>query len=163
VLLADVADQIALIAPTFAAEGAWSVGDGVLPETAVREVHFLLPSPSWSPELLRRAGRYLRGARIALPFYADAADPAVERFRMAFESRYGRSPGPFAAYGFDAYRLVSAAVRQGAQTRAALWEALSGGTSIDPVTSIAGFEAGRTPLAPPAVYRVLGDSLQREP
>ena len=35
VLFADVADQVALIAPTFAAEGAWSIGGGALPEHAM--------------------------------------------------------------------------------------------------------------------------------
>jgi branched-chain amino acid transport system substrate-binding protein len=35
VLLADVADQVALIAPTFAAEGAWSVVGGALPQHAL--------------------------------------------------------------------------------------------------------------------------------
>ena len=161
ILLADVADQIALIAPTFAAEGAWSVGDGVLPEAAEREVHFLLPSPSWSPALLRQAGRYLRGAYITLPFYADSAEPNVERFRTAYETRYGRSPGPFAAYGYDAYRLVSTAIREGAQSRAGLSDALTAGTFIDSVTSISGFEPGRGPSSPPAVYRILGDALER--
>ena len=163
VLLADVADQIALIAPTFAAEGAWSAGGGALPESAEREVHFLLPSPSWSPELLPRAGRYLRGARIALPFHAGSAEPSVERFRTAYETRYGRSPGTFAAYGYDAYRLVSAAIREGAATRAALSTALASRTSIDPVTSMIGFQPDRGPISPPAVFRILGDTLELEP
>ena len=162
VLLADVADQVALIAPTFAAEGVWSVSDGQLPSGADQEVHFLLPSPSWSPELLRRAGRYLGGARIALPFYASASDPAVERFRVAYETRYGSAPGSFAAYGYDAYRLVSAAIRQGAQTRAALSSSLMEGLRIETVTSIEGFAPDRTPLAPPAVYRIVGNTLERE-
>ncbi|MGB8331209.1 MAG: ABC transporter substrate-binding protein, partial [Polyangiales bacterium] len=52
VLFADVADQVALIAPTFAAEGAWSIVGDSLPEHAERQVHFLLPSPSWSATLL---------------------------------------------------------------------------------------------------------------
>jgi ABC-type branched-subunit amino acid transport system substrate-binding protein len=162
ILLADVADQVALIAPTFAAEGAWSVAGGPLPETAEREIHFLLPSPSWSPELLRRAGRYLRGARIALPFYAESGEPAVERFRTAYETRYGRTPGPFSAYGYDAYRLISAAIRQGAQTRAALSGALSAEPGIDTVTSMRGFGPERAPLSEPAIYRIFGDSLELE-
>ena len=160
VLLADVADQVALIAPTFAAEGAWSVGDGTLPEHAEREVHFLLPSPSWSPALLRRAGRYLQGALIALPFY-DASETAVsEHFRAAYETRYGTLPQTFAAYGYDAYRMISATLRQGHQTREALTEALKAGASVTPVTSVGALSSERVPANPPSVYRVTGDLLQ---
>ncbi|KPK52919.1 MAG: hypothetical protein AMJ63_07935, partial [Myxococcales bacterium SG8_38_1] len=160
VLLADVADQVALIAPTFAAEGAWSVGDGTLPEHAEREVHFLLPSPSWSPALLSRAGRYLQGALIALPFY-DASETAVsEHFRAAYQTRYGTPPQTFAAYGYDAYRMISATLRQGHQTREALAEALKAGASVTPVTSVGALSPERVPANPPSVYRVTGDLLQ---
>ena len=102
VLFADVADQVALIAPTFAAEGAWSVTGGALPEHAEREVHFLLPSLSWSSKLLGRAQRYLQGALVALPFYEASEAALSEHFRTAYETRYGRPPQTFAAYGYDA-------------------------------------------------------------
>ena len=160
VLLADVADQVALIAPTFAAEGAWSIGSGSLPEHAEREVHFLLPSPSWSSALLRRAHRYLQGALIALPFY-DASETAVsEHFRAAYEARYGKPPETFAAYGYDAYRMISATLRQGHQTRQALSEALKSGASVAPVTSVGSLSSERVPANPPHVYRVTNDALQ---
>lgn len=160
VLFADVADQVALIAPTFAAEGAWSVGGGALPEHAEREVHFLLPSPSWSTDLLRRAARYLQGAAIALPFY-DASESALnQHFRTAYETRYGKPPQTFAAYGYDAYRMISATLRQGHQTRESLTEALKAGTSVTPVTSVGGLSSERVPANPPKVYRVTGDLLQ---
>jgi branched-chain amino acid transport system substrate-binding protein len=159
ILLADVADQVALIAPTFAAEGAWSVGDGSLPEHAERQVHFLLPSPSWSALLLGRAGRYLQGGWVALAFYEASAGDMAERFRTAYGTRYGTDPGPFAAYGYDAYRMVAAALRSGHQSRQALADALMGGVAIDSVTSIGGLATDRTPATPPEVYRVLGEAL----
>ena len=160
VLFADVADQVALIAPTFAAEGAWSIGGGALPEHADREVHFLLPSPSWSTDLLQRAARYLQGAAIALPFY-DASESALnQHFRTAYETRYGKPPQTFAAYGYDAYRMISATLRQGHQTRESLTEALKAGTSVTPVTSVGGLSSERVPANPPKVYRVTGDLLQ---
>lgn len=160
VLLADVADQVALIAPTFAAEGAWSVGDTALPEHAEREVHFLLPSPSWSGALLPRAHRYLQGALIALPFYDRAETAVSEHFRAAYESRYGKPPQTFAAYGYDAYRMVSATLRQGHQSREALTDALKAGASVTPVTSVGALSEERVPANPPSVYRVVGELLQ---
>ncbi len=160
VLFADVADQVAVIAPTFAAEGAWSVGGGGLPEHAERQVSFLLPSPSWSPALLRRAHRYLQGALIALPYYGASETAVGEHFRTAYETRYGTPPQTFAAYGYDAYRMLSAALRQGHQTRQALTEALKGGASVTPVTSVGALSSERVPADPPRVYRVTGDLLQ---
>jgi ABC-type branched-subunit amino acid transport system substrate-binding protein len=160
VLFADVADQVALIAPTFAAEGAWSVAGGRLPEHAERAVHFMLPSPSWSAALLRRAQRYLQGALIALPFYDGAETAESEHFHTAYETRYGKPPQTFAAYGYDAYRMISATLRQGHQTREALIRALTAGASVAPVTSVGSLSAERVPASPPSVYRVTGDRLQ---
>lgn len=160
ILLADVADQVALIAPTFAAEGAWSIGAGSLPEHAEREIHFLLPSPSWSPVLVGRAGRYLQGAWVALPFYEDSATEAAERFRTAYGARYGTAPGTFAAYGYDAYRMIATAIRGGHRTRQTLAGALMGGVAVESVTSIGGLSTYRTPATPPEVYRVVGVALE---
>ena len=160
VLFADVADQVALIAPTFAAEGAWSIAGGTLPEHAEREVHFLLPSLSWSPKLVRRARRYLQGALIALPFYAASEAALNQRFRASYETRYGRPPQMFAAYGYDAYRMISATLRQGNQTRQALTDALKNGSGVAPVTSVDSFSPERAPAHPPQVYEVRGELLQ---
>ena len=160
VLFADVADQVALIAPTFAAEGAWSIAGGALPEHAEREVHFLLPSPSWSPQLIGRAQRYLQGALVALPFYEASEATLNQHFRIAYETRYGRAPQMFAAYGYDAYRMVSAALRQGNQTRQELTDALKNGSGIAPVTSMDSFSRERTPAHPPRVYEVQDALLQ---
>ncbi|MBT8451409.1 MAG: penicillin-binding protein activator [Deltaproteobacteria bacterium] len=160
ILFADVADQVALIAPTFAAEGAWSLGARALPEHAEREVHFLLPSPSWSAELLGRAQRYLQGALVALPFYESSEASLNQHFRTAYETRYGTAPQMFAAYGYDAYRLISNTLRQGNQTREALSEALERGASLTPVTSMGAFSSARTPARPPQLYMVRGSLLE---
>ena len=161
ILFADVADQVALIAPTFAAEGAWSIRAGPLPEHVEREIHFLLPSPSWSPTLLRRTQRYLQGALIALPFYGASETTLNQHFRTAYETRYGSAPEAFAAYGYDAYRLISAALRQGHQTRQSLSDALKAGSRITPVTAVDGLSSERAPAHPPHVYEVRGDLLER--
>ncbi len=159
VLFADVADQVALITPTFAAEGAWSIAGGTLPEHAEREVHFLLPSLSWSSKLVGRAQRYLQGALVALPFYGASDTALNQHFRTAYESRYGRAPQMFAAYGYDAYRMISATLRQGHQTRQALTDALRNGSGVAPVTSMDAFSSERTPAHPPQVYEIRGGLL----
>jgi ABC-type branched-subunit amino acid transport system substrate-binding protein len=163
VLLADIATQVASIAPTFAAEGAWSAPGGRAPNHAERAVHFLLPSPSWSPQLLSRASRYLQGALVVVPFYGESEAPTTVHFSEAYEERYGLPPETFAAYGYDAYRLISAMLRQGYQSRAALAEALRAGIAIDGVTSIGSFSSERVPARPPPVYEVHGTVLELQP
>jgi branched-chain amino acid transport system substrate-binding protein len=160
VLFADVADQVALIAPTFAAEGAWSISGGPLPEHVEREIHFLVPSLSWSPKLVARARRYLQGALVALPFYEASEATLNQHFRTAYETRYGRPPQMFAAYGYDAYRMISATLRQGNQTRQALADALMAGSGVAPVTSMGSFSSERTPAHPPQVYEVRSGVVQ---
>jgi branched-chain amino acid transport system substrate-binding protein len=161
VLLADVGEQVALIAPTFAAEGAWSTGEEGAPQHAEREVHFLLPSPSWSPNLLRRGHRYLQGALIALPFYEGSEAPLASNFRTAYETRYGEPPATFAAYGYDAYRMISAMLRQGHGTRQGLADALKSGAGVESVTSVGSLSADRSPAHPPRLYEVRGEALER--
>ncbi len=160
VLFADVSEQVALIAPTFAAEGAWSLAGRTLPEHAERQVTFLLPSPSWSPELLGQAQRYLQGALVSLPFYSASETALNEEFRAAYETRYGRPPHVFAAYGYDAYRIIASTLRRGNQTREALADALKAGSGVDPVTSVDSLSIERTPARPPRVYEVRGSRLQ---
>ncbi|MEM7435546.1 MAG: penicillin-binding protein activator [Myxococcota bacterium] len=163
ILLADAATQVASITPTFAAEGAWSTADGRLPESAEREVHFLLPSPSWTSSLIRRAGRYLQGALVVVPFYEASEATTNVFFREGYEERYGRAPGTFAAYGYDAYRLISSTLRQGYQTREALTDALELGARVSPVTSMDAFSSERVPDDSPAVYEIAGDQLELQP
>ncbi len=66
----------------------------------------------------------------------------------------------FSAYGYDAYRLISATVRQGNQTRQALTDALKSGSGVTPVTSVDSFSSERTPVHPPQVYEVREGLLQ---
>jgi ABC-type branched-subunit amino acid transport system substrate-binding protein len=109
----------------------------------------------WAQPLIRQ------GARIALPFYEASETALTERFRTAYETRYGRAPEAFAAYGYDAYRIISATLRQGHQTREALGAALKSGAGVSSGTSIGTLSAERVPAEPPPVYRVVGERLVR--
>ena len=66
-----------------------------------------------------------------------------------------------AAYGYDAYRMISGALRQGHQTRQALGDALKAGTELTAVTSIGAFSSERVPIDPPRVYRIVGEVLEQ--
>ena len=95
-----------------------------------------------------------------MPFYDDSEAPTNVQFREAYEERYGRRPQTFAAYGYDAYRMISATLRQGYQTREALSQALRFDTGVTPVTSMDAFSPDRTPARTPRLYEVRGTVLE---
>ncbi|MGB8330495.1 MAG: ABC transporter substrate-binding protein, partial [Polyangiales bacterium] len=109
---------------------------------------------------LGRAQRYIQGAVVALPFYEASEASLNQHFRAEYETRYGTAPQMFAAYGYDAYRLIAATLRQGHQTRQSLTAALTEGSRITPVTSVDAFSPERTPAHPPQVYEVRDALLQ---
>ena len=160
VLLADSGAQIALIAPTFAIEGAWSTASGALPEGAEREIHYLLPTPSWSPSLLKVAARYLQGALVVQPYFNASEEPSNMKFRQEYIERYGQPPGIFAAYGYDAYRMLAHTLKQGAMSRVELTDALKNGVGIDSVTSVGTLSTEHVPAHPPRIYEIIGSYLE---
>lgn len=63
------------------------------------------------PEILDLAGT--SAERLAFPhpsFDLDSGDEAVARFNAAYKKKYGQDPTGFAAYGYDAVKVVAAAL-----------------------------------------------------
>ncbi|MCU0231171.1 MAG: branched-chain amino acid ABC transporter substrate-binding protein [Acidobacteria bacterium] len=63
------------------------------------------------PEILDMAGA--AAERLAFPhpsFDLDSGDEAVARFAAAYKKKYGNEPSGFAAYGYDAVKVVAAAL-----------------------------------------------------
>jgi branched-chain amino acid transport system substrate-binding protein len=71
---------------------------------------FTTESPQ-NPDVLRAAGGAADGAIYILA--APATGAAPERFARAYETKFGRKPEVFAAEGYDAMRLLSAALAAG--------------------------------------------------
>ena len=109
----------------------------------------------------RRAN--LQGSLVVVPFYGESEAPDSVYFRQTYEDRYGRPPQTFAAYGYDAYRMVSSALRQGYTTPHTLGDALRSGVEVDAVTAIDAFSSLRVPARPPPVYEVRGAVLDLLP
>jgi ABC-type branched-subunit amino acid transport system substrate-binding protein len=77
----------------------------------------LLGANGWgSEELVTLGGRYVDGGVFVDGFFAGSADPAVRAFTQAYRSRYQAEPTLLAAQGYDAARLVLAALRAGADS-----------------------------------------------
>ncbi|MBW2276556.1 MAG: ABC transporter substrate-binding protein [Deltaproteobacteria bacterium] len=117
----DVSKRLALIAPALAAAGLWvrPVGEDAPQEGQGRPILLIATAPAISPDLVRRAGKYLQGALFTTSFHVDAS-PGAADLADRFETEYKRAPTYFEAYGHDALLLVAAAIDSGARTRAGI-------------------------------------------
>ena len=120
----DSAQSLALIAPGLAAAGLWSAPTlGVATSDGRRSITLLAPSVAFDPSLVKLAGRYLQGALFSVPFDASSASGD---FVARFQAQFSSTPDAFAAFAYDAYKLVRGAVDAGAHTRETLAEQLDG-------------------------------------
>ena len=109
VLVADTADRLALIAPALAAAGLWPLPGGPPPRTSGHGVLLLATAEGASQKLVDQAGRYLQGALLAPGFFPDPDDATCAAFVTRFTEAYGRAPGPWEAFAYEAIRAVAAA------------------------------------------------------
>jgi ABC-type branched-subunit amino acid transport system substrate-binding protein len=156
VFIPDKAANIALIAPALAAAGLWSAPTGGEPAGPGRAIQILLPSTGLSPDLVRRAGRYLDGALFTSFFFKDTSASAA-KFTQLFVSKYGTEPNYLAGFGYDATVLVASAIASGASNREEIrrWLTESGKSRALPLTTpFNGFSNNGEPLALPFVLQL---------
>jgi ABC-type branched-subunit amino acid transport system substrate-binding protein len=168
VFVADGADRLELIAPALAAADLWPGPWGAARPAAApgkprpRTVLLMSTASELSPRLLQNAGRYVQGALLSPGFYADASDAHARAFVDAYRAAYGAEPHATEAYAFDgasAFRAITAA---GAHTRAAVLNALSGGT-FEGLTGQMRFGTDHGRVDPPRIYVVSGDDIKPYP
>jgi ABC-type branched-subunit amino acid transport system substrate-binding protein len=142
--VADAARALALIAPALAAAGLVAQPAGAPAPREGKAFVLLAPGLAFDPSLTRSSGRYLQGALFAVPFHAATATGAGRVFADTYAQQLGGEPDTFAAFAYDAYRLVRSAVDGGARTRPALAARLAGVTA-DTASAAGGFTATREP------------------
>jgi len=152
----DSAEQVALVAPALAAAGLWSTAADDRAPNNGRAIGLLAPSVGFHPNLPRLAGRYLQGARFAVPFYAQAVEGPAQEFVAQFQETFGSAPDAFAAYAHDAYRLVRGSVEAGAVTRESLLAQLRAAHPRGLVAPADGFDAEREAVHPVDVLELSG-------
>jgi len=69
-----------------------------------------------TPDLLQKAGTAAERLVVATPYHPDASTAAARAFRAAFEKRYGTAPDATAALGYDAVRVLAAAMHDAGST-----------------------------------------------
>lgn len=160
VFLPDTAARVALGAPALAAAGVIGVARAGGPSS--KPGGFLVAtSAGFSPDLVRRAGRYLQRSLFAAHFAAGATPSATE-FAHRYGNEYGGEPSHYATYGHDAAVLLEWAISHGAASRTAIAAALRGATADSTAAAplagrFAGFGPDGSPLAPPFVLALEGE------
>jgi branched-chain amino acid transport system substrate-binding protein len=155
-VLLDGAGKIALLAPTLAARGLWSVAPGSAPPEG-RSVLYVIPAAGFDAGLAMNSRRYLQGALFSVPFDAADAPTFVTSYREMFQAE----PNLFSALGADAYRLVETALAGGASTRQDLMQALTRAQLNDPAATGSGFSETRGPREPGRLKTLLGGAFVR--
>ena len=138
----DSSRKLALIAPAIATAGLHSTPADAEAPRGARRITLLAPSVGFDPELARTTGRYLQGALFSSPFFPPTATGAGREFADSFVERYGNPPDAWAAWGYDAMRLVMRAIDGGAQSRAEVAERLSAMRGVDTAGPAQGFLPG---------------------
>jgi branched-chain amino acid transport system substrate-binding protein len=156
-LVPDAAPTLQLIAPALAAAGLWSRPAGDPAPERGRAITLLVPSVGYSADLVRESGRYLQGALFSRPFHPGTS--AGLAFTDQYRERFAATPDVFAAYAYDAFRLVRSATEQGAHSREDLARALV--ASRPPATAGAsgGFGKGRSAARGTRVLELRRDTL----
>ncbi len=87
------------------------VGNIALQARRLGLTHVLLGGDGWdSPQLAAIAGDAIHGGYFVNHFSADDSRPVVQQFIQHYEARYHERPDALAAQGFDAARLLFAAL-----------------------------------------------------
>jgi branched-chain amino acid transport system substrate-binding protein len=124
VFVADTADVLGLVAPALANAGYIPQPVGTKKVKGGTPVLLLSTAEDLRPSFVASAGRHAEGGLFAPGYYPDDAEPSDAAFIKAYRDAYGRDPGAFAAYAFDAAQLAAAA---GSGGRVALAAALANG------------------------------------
>jgi len=107
--LAATAAQLDLLAPQLATAGLAAMTNL---KASGREVKIIAMADGLSPRSLTRSGKYLQGAILMPPFWADSSDPRAQAFLERYREAYGEEPSLLDALAFDAVRAVRLVLSQ---------------------------------------------------
>jgi len=69
-----------------------------------------------SPTLWEKAGRYAQGTIVGTCFHPDMPNRTTQQFVQRFRKKYGVLPDTWSAQGYDAVRLIGAAMEKAGST-----------------------------------------------
>ncbi len=109
-----------------------------------------------APQFLDTAGSTAEGVMLTSWIDPGRKDPRWSDFQRRFQTRFGREPGTFAAYGFDAANLVVEAVHQVGLNRVLIRDYLMGMRAYRGVAGEMLFDATSNNISPPFLAEISG-------
>lgn len=110
-----------------------------------------------SPKVIEIAKDAAEGLIVATPWFGDKNDPKVKAFVAKYEKAYGKKPDQFAAQAYDAYYIMTNALKTaGTADRAKLRDAMAATKNFQGVLGTFSFDAERDVVAAPSVLIVKG-------
>ncbi len=110
-----------------------------------------------SPKVIEIAKDAAEGLIVATPWFGDRNDPKVKAFVAKYEKAYGKKPDQFAAQAYDAYYIMTNALKAaGTADRAKLRDALAATKNFQGVLGKFSFDAERDVVMEPSVLIVKG-------
>jgi len=110
-----------------------------------------------SPKVIEIAKDAAEGLIVATPWFGDKNDPKVKAFVAKYEKAYGKKPDQFAAQAYDAYYIMTNALKAaGTADRAKLRDSLAATKNFQGVLGNFSFDAERDVVMDPSVLIVKG-------
>ncbi len=110
-----------------------------------------------SPKVIEIAKEAAEGLIVATPWFGEKNDPKVNAFSAKYVKAYGKKPDQFAAQAYDAFYIMTNALKAaGAADRAKLRDALAATRNFQGVVGTFSFDAERDVVMTPNVLIVKG-------
>jgi branched-chain amino acid transport system substrate-binding protein len=110
-----------------------------------------------SPKVIEIAKEAAEGLIVATPWFGEKNDPKVKAFSAKYEKAYGKKPDQFAAQAYDAFYIMTDALKAaGTADRAKLRDALAATRNFQGVVGKFSFDAERDVVMTPSVLVVKG-------
>ena len=110
-----------------------------------------------SPKVIEIAKDAAEGLIVATPWFGEKNDPKVKAFVAKYEKAYGKKPDQFAAQAYDAFYIMTNALKAaGSADRAKLRDALAATKNFQGVVGRFSFDADRDVVMTPSVLIVKG-------
>lgn len=110
-----------------------------------------------SPKVIEIAKEAAEGLIVATPWFGEKNDPKVKAFAAKYEKAYGKKPDQFAAQAYDAFYIMTNALKAaGTADRAKLRDALAATKNFQGVVGKFSFDAERDVVMTPSVLIVKG-------
>jgi len=110
-----------------------------------------------SPKVIEIAKDAAEGLIVATPWFGEKNDPQVKAFAAKYEKAYGKKPDQFAAQAYDAFYIITNALKAaGTADRAKLRDSLAATKNFQGVLGNFSFDAERDVVMAPNVLIVKG-------